>query len=275
MLITKNFVLLNISKTGSTFVRTVLKRVHGYNPPERILGSRKLARYRTTLGLKGLREIFTTGLHYGGQDEEFKDQHGSYCQLPRKYQDRKVVTIARNPFDRLVSMYYWRSWTRRRLWPEGSPEYARYPNFPELSFKECLDYQERVGIARLQGTKLKVPLGSQTILFILMVFKKPFDVLQKLDEDYIASGAYRADMPDLHLLRNDNLNRDLYDFLRSQTYAEEDIRFILDEERILPPQGDPRKDRDYLSYFSDENQHEIRNSERLLFRIFKDCGITY
>lgn len=47
MLITKDFVLLNISKTGSTFVRTVLKRVHGYNPPGQILGSRKLARYWT------------------------------------------------------------------------------------------------------------------------------------------------------------------------------------------------------------------------------------
>lgn len=275
MLITKNFVLLNTPKTGSTFVRTVLKRVHGYNPPGRILGSRKLARYRTNLGLKGLREIFTTGLHYGGHDEKFKDQHGSYCQLPRKYQDRKVVTIARNPFDRLVSQYHWRGWTRLRLWPEGDARYDRYANYPELTFEEFLDYQERVSAARLRGLELKVPLGAQSAQFVLMVFKRPFEVLKAMDEDYIESGAYRADMPDLHLLRNENLNRDLYDFLLSRSYAEKDIRFILDEAPIRPPGSLQKPDRPHLSYFSEDLQREIRESERLLFHIFKDFGITY
>lgn len=275
MLITDNFVVLNLPKTGSTFVRTVLKRAHGYSPRERLLGSRKIARYWSRLGHNGLREKYTPGLLFEGHHTTRADQHGSYSQLPRRYRNRKAVTIARNPYDRLVSMYHWAGWKRTLVWPEGSGEYDKYPTFPELSFDEALDIHERRATARLKGIDLKTPLGPQTIQFILIVFKKPYDVLRRIDEDYIDSGAYRADLPDLHLLRNENLNQDLYDFLITQSYAEADIRFIMDEAPIRPPGSIEKPDRPFMSYFSEEQIREIRESERLLFRIFKNFGITY
>lgn len=44
----------------------------------------------------------------------------------------------------------------------------------------------------------------------------------------------------------------------------------------LPKTGSIEKpDRPFMSYFSEEQIREIQESERLLFRIFKNFGITY
>lgn len=96
-----------------------------------------------------------------------------------------------------------------------------------------------------------------------------------LNDDYIYSGAYRQDLPDLTLLSTENLNRELYNFLLQNGFSEKEINFVLEEERLRPGSTQRKDDETRKNYLTNNILKEIRYKERYLYRIYRDFGIDY
>ena len=269
MIITPKFVVLNFPKTGSTFVRTVLKEIE--QKQTRSLFER-LA-YATGLKQRPFQELKCPNTKMPSRRHIF-DQHGTYEQVPLKYRELPVVSVARNPFDRYVSGFEYRFWAR---YPVADPGRIRnvFPTFPDLSFAEFLDYCDyETANHRIPDIKLKTELGRETVMFIQMFFKDPRRTLTRLDEEFIASGAYKHEMPKLHLLRTESLNQDLYDYLITMGYPSHDIEFIINRKKIQPPDGSNRTpDRKWQDYYSPALMQRVCRKEKLLLKIFADVGV--
>jgi hypothetical protein len=271
MLITSRFIVLNIPKTGSTFVRTVLKRVEA----RRNRGLRRRLRRLLRLDPKPIRELwFRKG--GGGPFARIRDQHGAYSQVPARYRHLPVVAVARNPLDRYVSQYEFGFW---RDYPAGSLERVRadFPGFPDLSFAEFLDYYHRCANDYLsEEERGPRELGYQTRQLVRMIFRDPERALAEIHEDWIGSEAFVAGLPELEFLRQERLNETLHEFLLRHGYAPEEIRFVLDHERIQPPGGTSRMaGEDWRDRYDPDLTRKVLEREKLLFRIFEWFGIDH
>ncbi len=159
MVITDQFVMLNLPKTGSSFARKALKKVHHYDTlPNKIL--RKLS-------LAGSSMIELSHPSLDRQfPEDLRDQHGTYRQIPEEHRHKTVVSVIRNPVDRYVSAYLF-GWWKINLHTTEKRLRQAFPHFPELSFRE---YYEMINLFgrenRLRGMSPRIDLGFYTIQFI-------------------------------------------------------------------------------------------------------------
>src|SRR6266496_4395359 len=271
MIITPKFVVLNFPKTGSTFVRTVLKEIE--QKQTRSLFER-LA-YMTGLKQRPFQELKCPNIKSRMPSErQIFDQHGTYEQVPLKYRELPVLSVARNPFDRYVSVFEFRFWARISV-ADLTRIRNVFPTFPDLSFAEYLDYCDyQMAEHRIPDIKPKTELGSQTVFFIQMFFKDPRRTLTRIDEEFITSGAYKHEMPKLHLLRTESLNQDLYNYLITMGYPSRDIEFIINRKKIQPPAGTNRTpDRKWQDYYSTELMQRVCRKEKLLLKMFADFGV--
>src|SRR5689334_5652088 len=63
------------------------------------------------------------------------DQHGSYCQIPAHARDRRVVSVARDPYAKFLSTFMYRYWAKYP--PVTTEEIAAFlPTFPNLSLDQ-------------------------------------------------------------------------------------------------------------------------------------------
>ncbi len=262
MVITDQFVMLNLPKTGSSFARKALKKVHHYDTlPNKIL--RKLS-------LAGSSMIELSHPSLDRQfPEDLRDQHGTYRQIPEEHRHKTVVSVIRNPVDRYVSAYLF-GWWKINLHTTEKRLRQAFPHFPELSFRE---YYEMINLFgrenRLRGMSPRIDLGFYTIQFIQFFFREPERTLGLIDDDYIKQKRYLDDMAEVVFLHQENLNSELYDFLRSLGYPERDIGFIRNAERVnvTPRAKDQRRWEDLCS----ENlKADILNKDRLIFDIFPE-----
>jgi hypothetical protein len=226
MIITDEFVMLNLPKTGSSFARAILKTIHKYDT----WGSRLRRKLNIFPNYNMVEHMVPeiNAKHLMGQ----RGQHGTYRQIPEEHRHKTIVSIIRNPFDRYVSLYLFDWWKR---YPYASPDRLRqhFPKFPNLSFEEYYKMSHLFGReSRLQGIKPSTELGLLTIQFIQFYFMEPENVLRKIDKDYIETKQYQHDMAQVTFLHQENLNEELYTFLLRMGYRDPDIRFIREAERI-------------------------------------------
>ncbi|RMD66615.1 hypothetical protein D6833_01285 [Candidatus Parcubacteria bacterium] len=263
MIITDQFVMLNFPKTGSSFVRTVLKRVHKYDTPyNRIRRMLHLGNKppMVELILPVIDRQFPPGL---------RGQHGTYRQIPPEHRHKTIVSVTRNPFDRYVSTYLF-GWWKTHLHVAEERLKQAFPHFPDLSFQEYYDLLHTFGReSRLKGISPPIDLGLHTIQFIQFYFKEPERVLSTIDDDYIQRKQYLADMAPVVFLHQENLNRELCQFLTDMGYPQEDIRFIREAERVNVtdrPCDQYKPDR----FYTPELIQDILARDRLLFDIFAE-----
>lgn len=262
MIITDKFVMINFPKTGSTFVRNVLKNIHTnhsfFNKLLFFIGIKKKTSF-LNLWLPNLR------------DNKFRnspnDEHGIYMQIPNMHQGKKIVSVKRNLFERYISVYEYGYWKKS---PPIDPEILKKENknFPNISFNEfvrlwttCnpLEYHHEIN--------RKLPIGPATSQFILFYFKEPFKVLKNIDEEYLNSDAYKSDIADIHFLDQNNLNSELYEFLLCHGYSENEIAFIKSEK---PVNISTPKNRTIDDYYSNDLKDFVKEKEFFLFKIFND-----
>lgn len=262
MVITDQFVMLNLPKTGSSFARKALKRVHHYDAlPNKILrklslpGSSMIEMY-----LPSLDRRFPEGL---------QDQHGTYRQIPEGHRHKTVVSVIRNPFDRYVSAYLY-GWWKTNLHTTKKRLQEAFPCFPDLSFGEYYEMIKLFGREnRLKGISPKIDLGFYTIQFIQFFFREPEKTLRLIDGDYLKQKRYLHDMAEVVFLHQENLNGELYDFLRSLGYPERDIGFIRNAEKVnVTPRGDNQ--RRWEDLCSEDLRADILNKDRLIFELFPE-----
>lgn len=266
MIITDHFVMLNFPKTGSSFVRTVLKKVHGYDTLSN--------RVRRTLSLpdsSGMKELRLPNIGQAVALDNRRDQHGTYRQIPQQDQDKTIVTVIRNPFDRYTSTYLFGFWKEK--FPAIVPDselFRRFPTFPDLTFAEYYELIHRYAREnKLNGATPDADLGNHTVHFVQFYFPNPEKVLNRMDDDYVARQDYLEEMPDIVFLHQERLNQELYDFLRGCGYPTEQIDFILDAERVnVTPRN--QKQRGLKTFYTPRLIDKILERDRLLFDLFPE-----
>ncbi len=195
--------------------------------------------------------------------------HGTWEQIPDEFRDRPVISCIRNPFDRYISTYEFRNWIEPK--PDNLVKIlAQYPAFPELSFKQYLEFINVFDINSRTGHELlKVDIGMITYAFIQFFFKDPMRTIETMDEGYLGSEQHRCDMAGVKFLRTENLNQELYDLLLEFGYEERDISFIIDEPRVnATPQRKGKND--WERYYDRELYELVKHKERLILKLFPE-----
>ncbi|HEV2765679.1 MAG TPA: hypothetical protein VGV38_22030 [Pyrinomonadaceae bacterium] len=259
MIFTDRFVYVHEPKTGGTFVTSALFRLYGL----------KWTR-RTHLRNALLRGARARHPKYGALVHD-SNKHGFCRHIPEAHRSKPVLATVRNPFDLYVSQYEFGWWKRREFLPlyRAVTGFERaYPRFPELTFAEYVRLANDAFPTYANGGG---PRGLLTEQFLKYYFRDPERAFARLgDKDYISSGRYRADMFDLHFVRTDQLNRGLYDFLLRFGYEDEDVRFVVEMERVLPRGKGRSAAQRWEHYYTPELKREVRERERFLFSLFPE-----
>lgn len=248
--------MLNHPKTGSTFARSVIKR---------IIEKRKCDPSEFFIDLQ-LQNIKIKGR------SRPDDQHGTYFQIPREYSYLPVISVVRNPYERLLSTYEFRHWAQYHETPK-SIILRDFNNFPDLSFKEYVCFTDSEMIyGRFGGVQPKAQIGIQTALFIQMFFKNPEVVLQSISDEYIDSQLAVNDMGPIIFLRQETLRNDLKALLLSCGFSDVELDLLRSEEDINVT---PRKSSHRNDYWDPEIVDHVAWKERLIFKILSSKGIFY
>jgi hypothetical protein len=241
MLVTESFVMLNYPKTGSTFARKVIKDLY-VSEPRRWFSRR----YCTELILPNVR-------HAGPSD-----QHGCYSQIPRRYRNREVLSIVRNPYDRFLSGFEFRYWAVN---PIASLETIceRFPTFPDLTLDEYVDFFQ---------FEHDSPVGPQTFQFMQLFGRElPRPFSERPSVKSVMDG-----LANVTFLRQENLNSELVEFLIRKGFSKERTAFIKQHEPMNVTVG---RSTNRNRLWTDKALNFVSSTESLLFEVLAEMGISY
>jgi hypothetical protein len=261
MLLTDDFVYVHMPKTGGTFVTEVISQLYereSEEPPSRPGPLRPLRRRR--------KRTFSE-----------TRKHGTCSEIPKPYRRKTILATVRNPYDRYVSEYEFGWWrTHPDAW-NGIADRAKgiYPSYPDLSFEEFVDMANTL-FPLLKNSHFDSgwSIGYQTEIFVRYFMRDPGRVFPAIDQDYLDSQRYRDDLfGRLHFIRTGNLNRELYGFLRQVGFTRREVGFVLEMDKVHPPEGGRTEDKLWMEYYTPDLRREIRTKERLLFELFPEFDI--
>ncbi len=251
MIRTRKFVFIHMPKTGGTFVTAVLKRLAG-NP-----------RRGGYLGRLAQR--------WGNPPFIDRRKHGTVNDIPGPWRDRPILSVIRNPYDRLVS-YFEFNW-----WKTDPPRYVdfrelrrRFPAWPEVKFPEFYEGFQLFQKLKAPGLPPEKRLGTLTENFVRFYFRDPERAFPRIDDAYIAARGWEKDMAPVRFLRMEHLNGDLYDALVEHGWPAEEVEFILCLGRILPEHSKKGPRPRWADYYTPELKAKVRERERLLFAMFPE-----
>ncbi len=269
MLITDSFVMLNFPKSGSTFARAVIQEIHQRRfarLPWKTRALHWLGIQRQALPLS----LMLPNVRLSGAMRE-RTQHGTYTQIPEQFRHREMVTIARNPYSRLLSGYEFRWWAKH---PALSKQMlaAHFPNFPDLTLAEYEHLNTLVMIhRRLDGRMPQADVGPLTVQFIQMYFKSPQTVLANLTDEYLDSDRVFDDIAPVTFLRQENLSEELAIYLLEHGYSAEEAEYVRQRQRV----NVTKSSRDRASLWNEHLIEELEHKERMVFRMLEAYGISY
>lgn len=224
MLITDRFVMLNFPKTGSSFARSVLKELHAPTGLRRLLS--KFLRLDT-----GLREELVVPYRFKPARHSYPSQHGVYTQIPLAHRDKTIMSIMRDPLDRLISAYEFKHWARYQHGHEDRIR-ARFPSFPDLSFEDFIDFSYSFTGSDVPPDGMRAEVGPLTVKFVRFFARDPLRTMHSLYDGFDLAVARDEHFPTLRLLHMENLREELTAFLLEMGYAAERLAFINDKPRV-------------------------------------------
>lgn len=269
MIITRRFVLINFPKTGSTFARQVVAALYAARRNKQTLVQKIIGTLRT----KECMELYLPNTEFKNADGS-PDQHGRYEQVPSHYKKLPVLSVVRDPVIRNISLYEFGWWKQHPVAPVAELK-RHFPAWPDLDFETFMQHQCFNTGFRNTGVTLDDSIGNQTVQFIQYFFRDPAQAFRKLSDDYIYSGEYRRDMPNLTLLRSEHLNNELHSWLLACGFTPEELEFINRKEPVRPDGTVRLSDDERMGYLADETVRMIHHRERYLYRIYADFGIHY
>lgn len=260
MIVTDRFVCLNYPRTGSTFVRSVLRELYRDGAPGPGAWIRRLlvrGRFRELL----LPIDRTSSARRTGR----RSQHGAVHQIPASHRHLPVVSVHRDPLDRCVSQYEHGFW---RQHPPGCADAVqeRFPGFPDLDFEQYLELQWTFGREDvLQGQPLAEDIGPATVHFLRFFARDPRGALARLDGARIDSGEALGDLAPVRFLRFEHLRSDLAAFLEEAGFSREDLEPL---DALPAVNAAPRRHgSSWRDYFTPRTEAEFRRRERFLFQV--------
>ncbi|WP_209403890.1 hypothetical protein [Pseudozobellia sp. WGM2] len=225
MIITKNFVILNFPKTGSTFIRKVVKGIF-YKRRKKNIWINALYKLGLKLDFKELMTEHPTVTNY-------KDPHGCYDQIPDIDKNKIILSGVRDPYERLESLYKFKWWAKYPPIAKNEID-THFPNFPDLTFHQYLelDALENEELKNKYGIDNNIKIGNQSIQFIRFFFKNHKEILANLNADYFINGDYKGDLCAVNFIKNENLNEELALFLLKYDFSEEEINYVREHEKV-------------------------------------------
>ena len=267
MIITDDFVYIHYPKTGGTFVTHVLKRLYQYKKKYKLL---------TTFLPKRIQRR----LHGFIQTDK---KHGTCDEIPELHRNKPILATIRNPYDRYVSHYefgWWKKYPEDDFYPFRVEKIQKkYPHFPDLSFEEYINLWNAIWLpATINNSYINdaESFGLETFDFITFFFRNAQEVFTKVNkhyDSYIASQRYKVDMYNVHFIRTDRLNEELYDFLLNMGWNRNEVEFVLDLEKIFPKEGGRSREQVWEKYYTRKLKSIIRRKERLVFDIFPQFDV--
>ena len=301
MLITDRFVYIHEPKTGGTFVKEALYRVHlpgeeqprppshapelkrdGFLQKGHIFLNKVSRRWRTLLGSDVERRenmsSHTFNTRYGTitfweNEEHGANKHGGRAEIPKEHRNKPIVATVRNPYDLYVSEYMFGWWKK----PRYRDQWTYVPeHFPDLTFDEYVRFinAEDVRSSRIAARKI----GHFSYRFLSFHSQELYKLANSESlSSYLSGEDYRNDLNDIHFLKTNQLNEQLYSFLLKMGYPERDIRFVRKLDKIKPPtpaEGTPRNTkRTWKTFYSSETKRFVREKEDVLFRLFPEFDV--
>lgn len=234
MIVTDDFIFLHFPKNGGTFVRSNIENAYKKQPS-------KIYYFMQTIQERG---------------------HIPYSKIPNCFNNRQIIAIKRNPYDRYVSQFRYGEWWR---WPKQADKQwlKNFKNIPkDVRFNQWIKRES----------------SHQTIQFLKFFSNRPniaVSMYRKNPDDFIKNKTYKDFIPNIKWLRNENLNRDLADYLMKIGFSESDVDHIIQCGKIKPPDDlKLRKKRDtWQNFFKPPLKKYIRNRDALLFEIFPEYDI--
>jgi len=204
MIITRDFVILNFPKTGSTYIRTCIKSLY-----------KKNSTFNKLFYKSKVHEDLQFPKIYGNTKDTYIDQHGVFSQIPKIHQQKPIISIVRNPLARVVSSYHYAWWKTNHLYDFDTIK-NKYPSYPEL---DLLTFTKFLNDSELAPYNLLKPfaevLGYNTRLFLIFYCSSPEDSARKL-----LTGNYKLrDViePNITFLKQEQLTQDFTAFIDANT----------------------------------------------------------
>lgn len=231
MIITDDLVFINYPKTGSTFVRQVFNELH-FN---KIKPIRKLQKVISNLGINTAYRNFSVhkapNIRASGNPNRWMvpNEHGLRSQIPVSSQGKPIYSVKRNLFEQLVSLYLYGDWKISRINKKGHEE--KYPNFPELSFEEFINFNyEFSSLGKHEWIKNMPNLSPFAMNYILFFSSNPFDILNNWNP--VNEKTFLRELIEINFIDNKNLNNGLYSTLKKHGYSEEKISYIIEKGKV-------------------------------------------
>lgn len=222
MIITNDFVLLLLPKTGTSFANVVIRYSYWRD------------------GQRCVRHLSDNLLNPSiGEDHRYPTtQHGFYMQIPEEFRHLPVYSILRNLYRLLISEYGYIRW--QVDWLARDEALRQFPDFPNLGFARFLDFSSHIVTQRLRlihhNPAPPDRLGMHSYRFLYMFCRDPQRVFGRLTEDYIQSGEWLEDLCPVRFLQQHRLRDDLRILLSRFGFPEERLEFIADSPaRLVNP----------------------------------------
>ena len=267
MIITNEFIMLNLPKTGSSFARSAIKLLYKNRFDK--LSFPKKAAIRLKLREPLFKELFLPNIRIKGVDKG-ADCHGTFTQIPDQYKQRDVFSIVRNPYERLISGYEYKAWVRHPSIPKELV--SKFPQFPELSLDEFIEMSKITVDNELKNGSKKTRIGFQSLQFIRMFFKNPEDVLKNISDDYIDSDRYLDDIANITFLRQENLREDIKNLLERHGFDLTELKMIDELKKVNETKNKSKNRNDLLT---PKAINYINEEERFILKVLRYKGIEY
>lgn len=257
MIITDHFVFLHLPKTGGTFVSEVLHEVYATRPTW----------WSTCVSL------FRKGHHFRTRYGSFvhcHPWHGTREEIPPGYRDRPLLSCLRPPLERYVSIYEFGWWKRPELlngYRKNVEHFeTRFPTFPNLSFRDFLHllHECRVPQPWRHFEDPDCP-GLHTWQTLRQLARKPHDWTKTPSPSF---EQIVAELRDIHFLKTESLNEDLFDFLAEKGLS--DLAFIRNKPRVLPGGRGRNPNSDWESYYDPQLKTLMETKDRGLIEFYSE-----
>ncbi len=190
-------------------------------------------------------------------------EHGVYHQIPGPHRAKSLFTVVRDPLQRLVSLYEFRSWAKYPV-PDREQVARWYPQFPDLSFEDFFRLNQELILPFIQPPGMQIRVGPLTTQFIRFYAHNPLKTILSLREGTDLQKDYDLHFPRIRFLHTENLNQEMHDLLLQFGYPARKIKFILDKERMNTTA------RSRSTYWTPELVNAIHENERFFFQLFPE-----
>lgn len=196
--------VINYPKTGSTYMRACIKKLYLEST-----AFNKLFRKDDIFKELQLPKI------YGNASQGYTDQHGVVRQIPESHKKHPIITVVRNPLQRIISSYHFEWWKKNPMYDLATLK-STYPNYPDIdlmTFAKMLNNPELTPQNLLPD--FAQDLGYNTRLFLVFYSDNPKMSAQKLVSD--TPKITDVIKSDIHFLKQEQLETDLMEYISKHT----------------------------------------------------------